>query len=91
MIKTICWIQHTQKREGKNNNGKDGKVWYILINNSIYEKTMENVRNSANKEVFDFSNYSTKWKHYDNSIKLVIRKMKDKTAGVTIKTCWIKA
>ena len=34
--------------------------------------------------MFDFSNYSTKSKCYDNSNKLVVGKMKDETAGVTI-------
>ena len=37
---------------------------------------------SNNKEMFDFSNYSTKSKYYDNSKKLMIEKMKD---GVAIK------
>ena len=35
--------------------------------------------------MFDFSNYLTNSKHYDNSNKLVIGKMKDETAGVAIK------
>ena len=34
--------------------------------------------------MFDFSNYSTKSKYYDNSNKLVIGKMKDKTSDVAI-------
>ena len=34
------------------------------------------------KEMFDFSNYSTKSKYYDNSNKLVILKTKDETGGV---------
>ena len=36
---------------------------------------------SSHKEMFDFSNYLTKSKRYDDSNKLVIGKMKDKTAG----------
>ena len=32
--------------------------------------------------MFDFSNYSTKSKYYDNSNKSVVGKMKDETAGV---------
>ena len=39
---------------------------------------------SNDKEMFDFSNYSTKSKYYDNSNKLVIGKMKDETASVAI-------
>ena len=34
--------------------------------------------------MFDFSNYSTKSKYYDDSNKLVIGKMKDETGGVAI-------
>ena len=34
--------------------------------------------------MFDFSNYLTKSKYYDNSNKLVVGKMKDETASVTI-------
>ena len=34
--------------------------------------------------MFDFSNYSTKSKYYDESNKLVVGKMKDETACVAI-------
>ena len=34
--------------------------------------------------MFDSSNYSTKSKYHDNSNKLVVGKMKDKTAGIAI-------
>ena len=37
------------------------------------------------KEMFDFSNYSTGSKYYDDSKNLVDGKMKDETAGVAIK------
>ena len=36
---------------------------------------------SSDKEKFDFSNYLTKSKYYDNSIKLVIGKMKDEAGA----------
>ena len=39
---------------------------------------------SSNEELFDFSNYLTKSNLYDNSNKLVIRKLKDETGGVAI-------
>ena len=39
---------------------------------------------SINKEMFVFSNHSTKSKYYDNSNKLVIGKIKDETGGVSI-------
>ena len=34
--------------------------------------------------MFNFSHYSANWKHYDDSNKLVVGKMKDETAGVVI-------
>ena len=34
--------------------------------------------------MFELSNYSSKSKHYDNSVKLVIGKMKDEAGGVAI-------
>ena len=37
---------------------------------------------SNSKEMFDFSNYSTKAKYYNNSKKLVVGKMKDETVGI---------
>ena len=40
---------------------------------------------SSDKEMFDFINYSTNSKYCNNSSKLVIGKMKVKTAGVVIK------
>ena len=42
----------------------------------------------SDKEMFDFSNYLTKSKYYDNSSKLVVGKMKDETAGVAINECF---
>ena len=52
----------------------------------MYEiKTEDEYENfSSDKEIFDFSNYSTKLKYDDNSNKLVIGKMKDETGGVAI-------
>ena len=38
----------------------------------------------SNKEMFDFSNYSTKSKYHDDSNKLVIEKVKDETGGAAI-------
>ena len=39
---------------------------------------------SKDKEMLDFSNYSTKSKYYDNLNKLVVGKMKEETADVAI-------
>ena len=53
----------------------------------MYEIKTEDVYEhfSNDKEMFDFSNYLTNSKYYDNSKKLVVGKMKDETAGVSIK------
>ena len=55
----------------------------------MYEIKTEDVYTdwSSYKEMFDFSNYSTKSKYYDDSNKLIIRKMKDETFDVVI--CWV--
>ena len=52
---------------------------YEIKTEDIYE------RFSKDKEMFDFSNYSTDSKYSDDSKKLVISKIKDETGGVTIK------
>ena len=68
---------------------KINKVTRILFADTdslMYETKTEDVYEdfSNDKGMFDFSNYSTKSKYYDNSNKLVIGKMKDKTAAVAI-------
>ena len=52
----------------------------------MYEiKTKEVYKDFSNdKEMLDFSDYSTKSKYYDNSRKLVVGKMKDEIVGVAI-------
>ena len=52
----------------------------------MYEIKTEDVYEdfSNDKEMFDFSNYSTKSKYYGNYYKLVVGKVKDGTAGVAI-------
>ena len=53
----------------------------------MYEIKIEDVYEdfSKAKKMFDFTTYSTKSKFYDDSNKLVCRKIKDETAGVSIK------
>ena len=52
----------------------------------MYETETEDVWEdfSSNKDIFDFSNYSSKSKYYDNSNKLAIGNMKDETGSVAI-------
>ena len=62
------------------------KLYFTDTDSLMYEIKDEGVYEgfSSNKEMFDFSNDSTKWKYYDNSNKLVIGRMKDETGGVAI-------
>ena len=54
----------------------------------MYEIRNENIYKTftSDKELFEFSNYSTKSKYYDDSNKVVIGKMKDQTGGIVIET-----
>ena len=54
---------------------------YDIKSEDVYEDF------SSNKEKFDFRNYSTNSKNYNNSNKLVIGKMKDEIGGVQIEKC----
>ena len=56
------------------------------IDSLMYEIKTEDVYEdfSSDKKIFDFSNYSTKSKYYNNSNKLVNLNMKDETGGVAI-------
>ena len=62
------------------------KLLFTDTDSLMYEIKTEDVYEdfSSNEEMFDFSNYSTKSKYYDNSNKLVIGKIKGKTGGVAI-------
>ena len=68
----------------KNKYDNISKILFTDIVSLMYEIKTENVYESfhIDKEMFDFRNYSTKSKYYDNSNKLVIRKMKDETGDV---------
>ena len=70
----------------KNKYGNSSRLLFTENDNLMYEIKTEDVYEdfSNDKEIFDFSNYSTKSKYYDNSNKLVVGKMKDETAGVAI-------
>ena len=56
--------------------GNNSELLFTNTDSLIYEDF------SSDKEMFDFSNYSTKSKYYDDPNKLVIRKMKDETGGI---------
>ena len=70
----------------KNKYGNNWKLLFTGTDSLIYEIKSQDVYEdcSSNKEMFDFSNYSTKWKYHYDSNKLEMRKMKDETAAVVI-------
>ena len=70
----------------KNKYGNNSRLLFIDSDSLIYEIKSEDVSQdfSNNKEVCDFSNYSTKLNYYDSSNKFVIGKMKDEITGVAI-------
>ena len=67
----------------KNRYDNKSKLLFTDTDSLMWEIKTEDVYEdfSSNKEMFDFSNYSTKSKQYDGSNKLVIGKMKDETGG----------
>ena len=69
-----------------NKYGNNSRLLFTNTDSLMYEIKTEDVYKAFNnnKEMFHFSNYSTKSKYYDNSNKLVVGKMKDETAGVAI-------
>ena len=60
----------------KNKYDNKSKLLFANTDSLRYEIKTEDVYEefSSNKEMFDFHNYSTKLKHYDNSKQLVIGK-----------------
>ena len=57
---------------------KYGSLMIEIKNEDVYEDF------GNEQEMFDFSNYSTKSKYYDNPSKFVVGKIKDETAYVAI-------
>ena len=66
--------------------GNNSRLLFTDTDSLMYKIKTEDVYEdfSNDKEMFDFSNYSTKSKYYDNSNKLVVGKIKDETTGVAI-------
>ena len=70
----------------KNKYGNNSRLLSTDTDSLMYEIKTEDVYKifCNDKKMFNYSNYSTKSKYYDNSNKLVVDKMKDETAGVAI-------
>ena len=65
----------------KNKYGNNSRLLLTYNHSLMYEIKSKDVYKdfSNNKEMFDFSSYSTKSKYYDNSNKLVTDKTKDES------------
>ena len=68
----------------KNKFCNESRLLFKDTDSLMYEIKTEDIYEdfSNDKEMFDFSSYSTKSKYYDHSNKLVVGKMKDETACV---------
>ena len=67
----------------KNKYGNNSRLLFTDTDSLMYEMKTEDVYEG--KEMFDFSNYSHKSKHYNDSNTLLVDKLKDQKRGVTIK------
>ena len=68
----------------KNKYRNSSRLLFTDTDSLMYEIKTEDVYKdfSSDKDMLDFSNYSTKWKYYDDLNKLGVGKMTDETAGV---------
>ena len=78
--KVVMYEFHCDYIENKYDNKSN--LLFTDTDSLMYEIKTEDF--SSNKEMFNFSNSSTKSKYYDNWNKLVIGKIKDGTGGVAI-------
>ena len=65
MAKTICWIQHTQKKQkikAEKNSDKDRKALHKFMNNDVYGKAMENLRNRIDVKLVSNNNKKRQFK-----------------------------
>ena len=70
----------------KNKNGNKSRLLLTNTDILVYEIGTENVNEyfSKNKEMFDFSDYFSKSKFFNDSNALVIDNMKDKIGDIAI-------
>ena len=84
LSKVLMYKFHYDSIKSKYDN--KSRLLFTDTDSLMYEIKIKNLYEdfSSDKEMFDFSNYLTKSKYYDNSNKLVIGKMKGETGGVAI-------
>ena len=71
----------------KNKYGNNSRLSFTDTDSLMYEIKTEDVYEdfSKNKELFDFSDYSSESKYYNDSNKFAFHKMKDETGPAAIK------
>ena len=71
----------------KNKYGNNSRLSFTDTDSLMYEIKTEDVYEdfSKNKELFDFSDYSSESKYYNDSNKFAFHKMKDETSTAAIK------
>ena len=62
VAKTICWIPHTKKNKNIKKWWQNGKALYKWMNNPVYGKTMEHVRNRIDVKLVSNRKGYLKWK-----------------------------
>ena len=77
----------------KNKYGSNSRLLFTDSDSLMYEIKTEDVYEgfSSNKEMFDFSNYSTKSKYYDDSNKLAIEIMNGEIGAVAAEEFVVEA
>lgn len=59
--KTIHRIQYTKNNRSKKNDDSDGKAFYKLMKNAVYNKTMEKLRNRVSVRLANNKKDYLKW------------------------------
>ena len=77
----------------KNKYGNNSRLLFTDSDSLMYEIKTDDIYEdfSSNREMFDFSNYSTKSKYYDDSNKLAIEKMNDEIGAVATEEFVVEA
>ena len=61
MTKARCWFQYKTRIEAEKNKDEDGKALYKPMNNAVYEKTTEKLRNRIDVTLVSNKKGRVKW------------------------------